>query len=294
MKAKHAGQRGVAHGMPTTRSARHHPQTTLEAFQDDGQLVPTRVREQKSQKRLYSTVSPAGKHAGTRTAGRVKRVKTEDTDLQSSMSSAKDDAVSTSTARAKPEFKSNSEKSHPDRIMINRAPVLQLWAACVAQCIHPNLTFDTCLSVGSAISALCAVAKGRAVGVIQPKKESVDEQRKRHKKNEDGDEGGVVEVMHFTVPVQKGVAVIDGKQKKANEEALRRKFGGGEVYNEVQAVMKEAIDSWTGKEDGLNKRAFEMYENFRPVVPQGQRGWGRKGELDLQKTKQVVQAQADT
>jgi hypothetical protein len=28
-------------------------------------------------------------------------------------------------------------------------------------------------------------------------------------------------------------------------------------------------------------RAFSLYERFRPVIPEGVRGWGAKGELDL-------------
>jgi hypothetical protein len=31
----------------------------------------------------------------------------------------------------------------------------------------------------------------------------------------------------------------------------------------------------------LAKEAYRLYERFRPTVPEGVKGWGAKGELDL-------------
>lgn len=31
----------------------------------------------------------------------------------------------------------------------------------------------------------------------------------------------------------------------------------------------------------LNDKAFGLYERFRPSIPDGVRGWGAKGELNL-------------
>jgi hypothetical protein len=28
--------------------------------------------------------------------------------------------------------------------------------------------------------------------------------------------------------------------------------------------------------------AYDLYERFRPEIPKGRRGWGRKGPLDLE------------
>lgn len=33
--------------------------------------------------------------------------------------------------------------------------------------------------------------------------------------------------------------------------------------------------------DELAQRGFGLYEQFRPVIPEGVQGWGAKGELDL-------------
>ena len=31
----------------------------------------------------------------------------------------------------------------------------------------------------------------------------------------------------------------------------------------------------------LETRGFSLYEKFRPQIPEGKKGWGAKGELDL-------------
>jgi hypothetical protein len=54
-------------------------------------------------------------------------------------------------------------------VIINRAPVLHLWSACVAHFLYPELSWETCLSAGSAVSAICAVAKGRSIGTVPEK-----------------------------------------------------------------------------------------------------------------------------
>ena len=62
-------------------------------------------------------------------------------------------------------------------IKINRAPVLTLWAAVVAE----RLGFDraTALTLGQAVAGLSAYAKGVALGIIEPKPDLVREQGDR-------------------------------------------------------------------------------------------------------------------
>jgi hypothetical protein len=31
----------------------------------------------------------------------------------------------------------------------------------------------------------------------------------------------------------------------------------------------------------LENKAYDLYEKFRPKIPEGTKGWGAKGELDL-------------
>jgi len=58
-----------------------------------------------------------------------------------------------------------------DRILINRAPVLTLWAAIVAE----RLGFDRkeSLSLGKAVAGLTAQSKGRRLGIFAPTPEAV-------------------------------------------------------------------------------------------------------------------------
>src|SRR3954451_22168889 len=63
------------------------------------------------------------------------------------------------------------------RLTINRAPVLTLWAAVVAE----RLGFDrsTALTLGQAVAGLSAYAQGVSLGIIEPKPELVREQSDR-------------------------------------------------------------------------------------------------------------------
>jgi hypothetical protein len=164
-------------------------------------------------------------------------------------------------------------------IIINRAPVLQLWSASVAEFLNPDLPWDSCLSIGSAVSSLCAISKGRAIGVIDPK-DSVE----KPKKEKQGEE---VAVMGFHLRMKDGSVLLGGKAKAANEEGLRKKFGE-EGYQAAGDAFRDGLASWEGCEDELDGKAFHMYERFRPSVAGGQRGWGKKGELDLEEVRSVL------
>jgi len=170
--------------------------------------------------------------------------------------------------------------------------VLQLWAACVAQHLYPDLTWTTSLAVGSAISTLCAISKGRSVGVI----EEADPDRKKEAKKRAEQAGAdrEVQVMGFKLSVKGGDVLLKGKPKRGDEAPLKAKFDREEegAYVRVKRVMDQAIETWqpdTKNGGELNRKAFHMYEQFRPTVQSGQGGWGRKGELDLDKIKEVVE-----
>src|SRR5215472_1098092 len=62
------------------------------------------------------------------------------------------------------------------KIQVNRAPVLTLWAAIVAE----QLGFDReeALTLGRAVAGLNAYAKGLALGMFQPSPKEVREKRK--------------------------------------------------------------------------------------------------------------------
>jgi hypothetical protein len=43
--------------------------------------------------------------------------------------------------------------------------------------------------------------------------------------------------------------------------------------------MEKLAKAYTPKQ--LEKKAYDLYEKFRPEIPEGKKGWGAKGELDL-------------
>src|SRR5438046_884003 len=68
------------------------------------------------------------------------------------------------------------------RILINRAPVLTLWAAIVAE----RLGFDPeeALSLGKAVGGLTAQSKGRRLGIFAPTAETLKKARKQKRAKE--------------------------------------------------------------------------------------------------------------
>lgn len=187
----------------------------------------------------------------------------------------------------------NSDKKLPlaedsNVVLINRAPVLQLWAACVSEAVYPDLSWETHLSIGSAISALCAVSKGRAIGKIEQASDDPNKKAEKERKKRATEEGAddEVHVMGFRLLLKNGSAVVSGKPQTANEGLLKKKYGE-EAYGRVKKSMQDAAANEQDKGE-LNRRAFGMYESFRPSVQHGQGGWGKKGELKLDHIGNVV------
>lgn len=191
---------------------------------------------------------------------------------------------------AKSQTKQHEPKSNDaeDSIVMNRAPVLELWAACVTSFLYPEISWETSLSAGSAISTLCAISKGRAIGTIEkPDPAAAEKKREERQQRSKRDELDELEVMGFHLKLKEGQALVGDKPKKANEAALVKKFGE-EAYEKTKHAFEEALKSWSGQEEGLNAQAFHHYEDFRPTVPKGQKGWGRKGMLNLNAVRDAV------
>ena len=64
-------------------------------------------------------------------------------------------------------------------VTINRAPVLTLWAAVVAERL--GLDRDEALTVGRALSGLTAHTKGVRLGIFEPSPEHVAKDRRGNK-----------------------------------------------------------------------------------------------------------------
>jgi hypothetical protein len=180
------------------------------------------------------------------------------------------------------------EGTDQDTIPINRAPVLDLWSSCVTHFLYPELPWVTCLSVGGAISTITAIAKGRSIGRVEkPEPSEAAERRMQQREKAQKEHLDEIEVMHFNLRLRDGKAFVGDKLSSGNEATPRKKFGD-EPYAKTKSVLEDALRSWKGKEEDLDRQAFKMYEKFRPSIPAGAKGWGRKGQLNLQNVKDAI------
>lgn len=163
------------------------------------------------------------------------------------------------------------------RIKINRAPVLTLWAVVVAERL--GYESETALTLGKAVAALNAQSKGRRLGIYEAKPDA----EKAEARREETPVVEFVEILGRDIPAVRtpeGLrAAIDGEEIRAEsvERYLRQKFG--EDLDEVRAAMRTLAEAQSPEE--LTHRAYDLYEAFRPAIPEGKRGWGAKGELNL-------------
>jgi hypothetical protein len=164
------------------------------------------------------------------------------------------------------------------KIKINRAPVLTLWGAVVAERLGHDK--ETALTLGKAVAGLNAQSKGRRLGIYEEKK---DEYKENEEKKEKPVKLEFVEILGRGVPTvktPKGLrAVIKGEPIHAGsvETYLKQKFG--EDLDEARAAMEKSAKAYTPRQ--LAVEAYGLYEKFRPEIPEGMKGWGAKGELDL-------------
>lgn len=166
-------------------------------------------------------------------------------------------------------------------VKINRAPVLTLWAAIVAERLGYDP--DAALTLGKAVSGLNAQSKGQRLGIYEPAPEQEREKARRRQPEE-----------QYTIGLLgRAVAVVDTpdglravtRGRPENPDAARRYLEGkfGAELADAQSAMRDLAESFSPEE--LARRAFDLYEQFRPEIPEGKRGWGASGELDFEKIR---------
>ena len=169
-----------------------------------------------------------------------------------------------------------------ETMLINRAPVLALWATVVAERL--GFSRDEALSLGKAVTGLNAQSKGQRLGIYTKREEGGGKSEERRRKNEEriGGKADAVELMGREIPVvrtPKGIRAVNKGAPVSAESTqayLESKFG--EHLAAVRAAMEELARSQ--KPDVLAARAFALYAQFRPQIPDGVKGWGAKGKLD--------------
>jgi len=161
-------------------------------------------------------------------------------------------------------------------VSINRAPVLTLWAAVVAR----RIGFDEveALSLGKALAGLNAQAKGRRLGIFKPHKEKAKKAREKER-----GERFWIEVLGRPVPATNtddGIRAVRGRNP-IDPDSVRRYLSDkfGDDLKTVRSAMEKLAKAYRPKE--LAHDACRLYERFRPDIPEGKKGWGAKGDLDL-------------
>ena len=172
-----------------------------------------------------------------------------------------------------------------DDVTINRAPVLTLRAAVVAERL--GFTHSEALTLGRAVAGLNAYSKGRALGIFKPTPKDVRAKREAKTKAK---EVLQVELLHRAVPVvqtPEGLRALSKEQPIAAasvEKYLSSKFK--DALGPVSAAMAELADS--RDVDELAAEAYSLYEQFRPAVTAGESGWGAAGTLSLAKIRKLA------
>lgn len=168
-------------------------------------------------------------------------------------------------------------------ILINRAPVLTLWAATVAERLGYNR--DEALSLGKAVAGLNAQSKGRRLGIFKPVPKEIKKARARKRGEE-----FFVEICGRQVPAintPDGVRAVIKNQpidSKSVERYLESKFG--ESLETARAAMRDLAKAFPPEQ--ISMSAFNLYERFRPAIPEGVRGWGAKGNLDIDRIRSLA------
>src|SRR5712675_543941 len=115
-------------------------------------------------------------------------------------------------------------------ISINRAPVLTLWAAMVAQRL--GFDEDEALTLGKAVAGLNAQTKGRRLGILKPH----EEKAKKAREKERGEEFWI-EICGRPVPAkntEEGIRAVI-RTKEIEPDGVRR-YLEGKFGDDLKAV----------------------------------------------------------
>jgi hypothetical protein len=162
--------------------------------------------------------------------------------------------------------------------------VLTLWGAVVAERLGHDRA--AALTLGKAVAGLNAQSKGRRLGIFE-----APEPGARPKQAKPRKAPAFIPLLGRAVPVTrtpKGVrAVVKGRPEDpaSIERYLEQKFG--DALADVTAAMKALAKSLPPRR--LEQEAFVLYEAFRPRIPEGVKGWGAKGALDLARLRRLAE-----
>lgn len=192
--------------------------------------------------------------------------------------------LSDAVSAARPASEMPRKRDERHWIKINRAPVLTLWAAVVAERL--GFSSDEALTLGRAVAGLNAYAKGVRLGLFQPTPQEVRKKRRALRKAETIS----VDLLNRAVPAvhtDQGLCAVSKKKPIRPESVskyLEGKFGG--ALDDAHSAMTVLAKSM--RPSDLAGQAYKLYEEFRPEVPSGAKGWGAVGRLSLDKIREMA------
>ncbi len=119
--------------------------------------------------------------------------------------------------------------------MVNRAPVLTLWAAVVAEVL--GFDHEEALTLGRGVAGLNACLKGVSLGLFQPTPVEVKEKRRKIRK----EETVTIDLLHRAVPAKhtdEGLRALSGDstiRPESVQKYLEGKFG--DALEDVSTAM---------------------------------------------------------
>jgi hypothetical protein len=140
------------------------------------------------------------------------------------------------------------------------------------------------LSLGKALTGLNAQSKGQSLGIYRMHQKVTSEQLKHAtvRMVEPGTKL-TVSLMGRMIPA---VHTEDGLRALAKDKPVTPESAGRYIEDKfgpslapVRKAMEELAKSMPPT--ALAPVAYSLYEQFRPQIPRGVRGWGAKGELDI-------------
>lgn len=171
-------------------------------------------------------------------------------------------------------------------IRVNRAPVLTLWAAVVAERLGHDP--DAAITLGRAVAGSSARVKARAIGLEQDAHEGSREEDTREAANPAERRvapARTVRLLGRNVPVAEGKGGLRALDHDHAASPAPAKAYVARALGEHLPAVRRAMERLAATLDPeeLNRVGFRLYERFRPDVPVGVKGWGAKGVLDLKR-----------
>jgi hypothetical protein len=168
-------------------------------------------------------------------------------------------------------------------ILINRAPVLTLWATVVAERL--GFAHDEALTLAKAVTGLTAQSKGRRLGIYKP----VPMEIKKARAQKRGEQYHM-EFLGRTVAVintPDGLRALN-KDNPIEPAGVTRYLQGkfGDQFTAARDAMRDLAKAF--KPEDLADKAFALYVKSRPVVPEDATGWGAKGVLKLDQIREMA------